>query len=264
MWTLIIGFVVLCLVLGAISALADMVGGMGPLIFIVVVFGGAYFTFGWIGILYVIGLVIGLGLIINFCSSVKDTVHKHDQAKKETAQINRSTQANKHMHENEMALQKELDTNCRWLGYMDDQKWRSKLPNYASKQYSTSFEEITRKFAKQSELQNIRQNDDWFQPFMQYILDHPQGVTVTKMLNEVTCPQFHITHSFRNGDLVHTKMMKGTERVSGDVPPLFNKTTIANLNENLYTPTKYAMKLYGRDGGGNEESHQEEISFDDL
>lgn len=257
------------IVLGILGWLAEEVGGIVPLLIIV----------GLIIVLSVFGLwpyalkfaaicTVGYAIVKLLGKAGKyvgDQVEQHDKNQKETAKINQKTQADKQMHTNDAALMEELSKNCYWLGYMNDEMWLKKLPNYADKQYSTDFRTITSNFAKQIEQQHIIQNNDWFEPFKLYILNHPGGSTVTKMLHEVNCPQLKITHSTPDGDLLNTWLVRGTQKANKDVPALFSSTFIKEMNESVFTPTPYLQKLYGGNNEGNQEiNHATEISFDDL
>lgn len=261
---IIIGLILLGIIYAVFEKLANLVGGAGILIAISVILAIAYFAFSWIGVFGVIGAAILIALVGSAGTFIGKTVKTHDKEMKETAKIKQKTQSNKEMHDNDTALRNELEMNCRWLGFMNKQMWVAKLPNYADKQYSTNFEDVTNNFATQMEQQNIRQNDEWFQPFLMYVIAHPQGTTVTKMLNEVSCPQFHATHVTPNGDILNTRMVKGTKRVSQDVPPLFEKRSV-KMDEYLFVPTRYALKLYSTGSSSSETiSHTEEINLDDL
>lgn len=261
---IIVGLILLGIIYAIFEKLADVVGGAGTLIAIIVILAIAYFAFSWRGVFGVIGAAILIALFGSAGTFISNTVKTHDKEMKETAKIKQKTQSNKEMHDNDTALRNELEMNCRWLGFMSEQMWLAKLPNYANKKYSTSFADITKNFATQMEQQNIRQNDDWFQPFLMYVIAHP-GSTVTKMLNEVSCPQFHATHVTPNGDILNTRMIKGTQKVNKDVPPLFTQCFIKDMNEFVFSPTKYALKLYSTGSSSSETiSHKEEIDFDDL
>ncbi len=266
MWLIIIGIII---VIAIIGWLAEMVGGILPLIKIV----------GLIIILSVFGLwpyalgfaavcIVLFKILAAFGSAGKyvgDQIEQHDRNKKETAQIYQKTETEKLVHKNDAALMEELSKNCYWLGYMSDDMWRKKLPNYADKQYSTDFSTITANFSKQIEQQHIIQNNDWFEPFKLYILDHPGGSTVTKMLHEVNCPQFKMTHFTPDGDLLNTWLVRGTQKANKDVPALFSSAFIKEMNESVFTPTPYLQKLYGRNNTKSLEiKHTKEISFDDL
>ena len=169
-----------------------------------------------------------------------------------------------YLQNNEDELRKELEVNCKRLGYMNREMWAQKLPNFAKKEYISSFDSIVSGFAVQVEESLITQNDEWFIPFRQYLIAHPQGATAVKMLEEVSCPQLNATHHTANIDLLTKRLEKGTKRVSKDVPPLFDK--VDTHVGCLYTPTKYALKLYAEDAGKTNSStaNTEEINFDDL
>lgn len=269
MWY-IIGAIIILGIIGAIFEwLSDLVGGAGPLIVIIIilvvlsVFGLWPYALGFLAIC-IVGYII-VSLIGKAGKYVGDQVEQHDRSKREIAQINQKTQQDKQMHSNDAALMEELSKNCYWLGFMSDEMWLKKLPNYANRQYSTDFRTITSNFAKQIEQQHILQNEDWFEPFKLYVLNHPGGSTVTKMLHEVNCPQLKMTHSTPDGDLLNTWLMRGTKKANKDVPALFSATFIKEMNESVFTPTPYLQKLYGNNGGSSEEiNHATEIDFNDL
>ena len=255
---IIIGIIVIAI----IAWLAEQVGGIIPLIIII----------GLIIILSVFGLwpyalafaaICAVGYAIG--KYVGNQVEQHDKSQKEKAQIYQKTQEDIQTHNNDTALMEELSKNCYWLGYMSDDMWIKKLPNYVNRKYSTDFGTITRNFAKQIEQQHILQNDDWFEPFKLYVLKHPGGSTVTKMLHEVNCPQLKMTHATPNGDLLNTWLVRGTQKANKDVPALFSSTFIQEMNESVFTPTPYLQKLYGDNNGGSQEvNHVTEYNLDDL
>ena len=74
-----------------------------------------------------------------------------------------------------------------------------------------------------------------------------------------------MTHVTPDGDLLNTRLVRGTKKANEDVPALFSSTFIKGINESLFKPTKYLKKLYGySDGGSQEINHSTEINFDDL
>lgn len=264
MWYIIGIIIVIMIVGGIISWIVDLVDEIGilPIIVTVVViiilsvFKLWPLALGFAAISAVIYIII---------SKIGDQVKEHDESKRKTAQINQKTQADKQMHNNDAALIGELSKNCYWLGYMNDDMWIKKLPNYVGRQYSTDFKTITSNFAKQVEQQHILQNDDWFEPFKLYVLNHPGGSTVTKMLHEVNCPQLKMTHCTPDGDLVNTWLVRRTKKANKDVPALFSSTFIKEVNESVFTPTPYLQKLYGENNSEIQDiNHATEISFDDL
>lgn len=269
MWYIIGGLIILGIIVAVFRWLADLVGGAGPLIVIIIV----------LVVLSVLGLwpyalgfaaicTIGYAIVKLFGKVGKyvgDQVEQHDKSQREIAQINQKMLADEQMHKNDVALMEELSKNCYWLGHMSDDMWIKKLPNYVNRQYSTDFRTITSNFAKQIEQQHILQNDDWFEPFKLYVLKHPGGATVTKMLHEVNCPQLKMTHSTPDGDLLNTWLVRGTQKANKDVPALFSSTYIKEMNESVFTPTPYLQKLYGGNNYDSQEvNHATEINFDDL
>lgn len=222
----------------------------------------AYFTFSWIGVFIVALLGICTPLLIGQMKQaggfIKDTVEEHD---KKMQQI----QQDRKIQENEKSLQNELDKNCRWLGCMSAEEWEKKLPNYVSKTYTKSFYEITMNFAEQLEEQNIKQNNDWFTPFLKYIVS-TGGVSIRQMLHEVKCPQLQMTHVTPDEELL-TRILEechDKKYVKEGVPALVEPKMI---KEDLivYQPTPYACKLYGdKSSNTSTKFHQEKLSFDDL
>lgn len=266
---IIIALVVLGIIVSLFQWLSDLVGGAGRLIVIIIILVGSFVVASWEGVLTAVVVATGGYIAVRLFGKagkyIGSQVEQHDKNKKETAKINQQTQQAKQIHSNDTVLMNELSKNCFWLGYMNKEKWLKKLPNYANKQYSSDFGTITFNFAKQIEQQHIVQNDDWFEPFKLYILNHPGGSTVTKMLHEVDCPQLKMTHSTPDGDLLNTWLMRGTKKANKDVPALFSATFIKEMNENVFTPTVYLQKLYDVNTGTDpERNHATEISFDDL
>lgn len=269
MWYVIGILVIFAILTSIFEGLSDLVGGTGRLIVIIIILVAAFLVGAWAGVLAV-ALIFTVGYIAvkllgKAGKYVGGQIEQHDKYQKETAKINQKTQADRQIHNNDAALMEELSKNCYWLGYMSEEMWLKKLPNYVGRQYSTDFRTITSNFAKQIEQQHILQNDDWFEPFKLYVLNHPGGSTVTKMLHEVNCPQLKMTHSTPDGDLLNTRLVKRTQKANRDVPALFSSTFIKEMNESVFTPTPYLQKLYGRNNEKSKDvNHATEINFDDL
>ena len=260
--------VVVLIVLGILGSvyetLADAIGGVTVVVTLILCV-IAFFAFGWKGVLIVASFGIGGAfLAVKF----SETLREHDGKIKETAEINKKTQEETAVENNEKALKEELDKNCRWLGFMNKEMWRKKLPNYCNIKYSTNFDTITHNFAVQIEKQNITQNDDWFNLFIMYCVNHPQGATAAKMLQEVNCQQLRATHETPNNQLLKDRLEKGTHGVNMDVPALFKTIMVRDANSGecdyIYTPSEYAKKMYSNDNTSTAESHKNEINFNDL
>lgn len=266
---IIIALVVIVIIYTIFSSLAEAVGGWFHLLSIIAILCVAFFAFGWKGIFGVIAACIAGYIVTRIGKKLSVELHAHDQAKIKAAVVKQQTEKDKQAHANDTALMNELDRNCFFLGKMDSKKWKEKLPNYVNREYTTSFEGITRNFAKQCEQQRILQNDEWFEPFKRYVLEHPQGTTVTKMLEEVSCPQLNITHITPDGDLVNTLLVKGTkdDKATMGVPPIFKiGTKVMNPEgsyELLFQPTPYLEKLYNKQTDSIA-SPGEELDFDSL
>lgn len=271
MWCIIIGIIIIYVIwniflfiCGGVLTVGEFLSnavGSKTFIITLVLCVIAFFAYSWSGVLVV--AIGGLG-IAYLLKEVGQALEKHDKNKKETAEINKNTQQAQAMQNNEFALRKELDENCRWLGFMNAEMWVKKLPNYKNKSYQSSFDNITSNFAKQMEQQNILQSDTWFEPFFRYILSHPQGTTPTKLLNEVSCPQLQITHITPNIKLLNAQLKKGTQRVSRDVPPLFDERPLEGMKENLYVPTQYALMTYGSSSDNLGTENKTEFDINDL
>lgn len=240
-----------------------MVGSGKILFFIIIICIVSFLALNWVGVLFVIAVLSIIALLRSFGHHVSKEVKEHDNNKKQIAQMNHDTQKSKEIHDNDAALNYELQKNCRQLGYMTEKMWKDKLPNYVNKSYSTSFEDITGKFAQQIEQQSIRQNSDWFQPFINYLVDHPQGATVIKMLQEVNCLQLKYTHRTPNNIMLKAYLLKGTERIQKDVPPIFNMTPVEGVGE-IFKLSTYGQRQYGGRTSAQEEKRTEEIDFNDL
>lgn len=255
------------IVLGVISWMAEEVGGIIPLMgIIVLIIVLSVFSLWPYALRFAAICAVGYAVVKLIEKAVKyvgNQVEQHDKSQKEQAEIYQKTQTDIQKHNNDAALMEELSKNCSTLGYMNDDMWRKKLPNYVNRQYSTDFSTITGNFAKQIEQQHILQNDDWFEPFKLYVLKTP--ATVTKLLHEVDCAQLKMTHVTPDGDLLNTWLVKGTEKTNKDVPALFKKEFIKDMNEYLFTPSEYLKNLYGDNNGGTEKSnHYTEINYEDL
>ena len=258
----IIALIIIIGIIGAIcSAIKDLYDNLSDaisptaVIITIILSIIAFFAFSWVGVLAV--AILGLGFSFTL-KKIGQALAQHDKSRRETAKINQKTKKMSLDHSNEMALREELEKNCRWLGYMNQEKWKDKLSNYVNKSYETDFESITNNFAKQMEEQNIIQNGDWFKPFLQHIVDTEAGNTAIQLLNVVNCPQLNITHITPDIELLESELEKKTQRISDDVPPLLNK-----VSGGIYIPTKYAIKLYGKKSNINNVVQHEVIELDD-
>lgn len=260
---IIIALLVIGIIITIFEKLSELVGGWKILTVLIVVYIVALLALSWIGVLVVTVALVIVALLKKSGIFIRDTIVEHDQEQKEAAKIVLDTQISKEMHDNDQALQMELNRSCRQLGCMDAERWRRKLPNYVNKKYSQSFEKITWKFAKQIEEQYVLQNDDWFQPFLNYLISHPQGATVGKMLHEARCPQFYYTRVTREEEILEKRLWQGTQRVQKDVPAVFTCTNVGEMG-NLYALSAYGKKLYGVNQSFERENHTEEINFNDL
>lgn len=260
---IVIALIVIGIISSIIEKLSDMVGGRKVLVVLIVLYIVSFLALSWIGVLIITVVLAILALIRSLGRGISSVVKDHDEEKKNIAQIKQNTQISKEIHDNDMALDTELRKNCTKLGYMNVAMWKAKLPNYVNKQYSEDFTEITYKFAKQIEAQNITQNDDWFQPFVNYLVIHPQGATVIKMLSEVQCLQFNYTHATPDENILYNRLIQGTKRIQGDVPPVFSHTSVGENGE-IFTLSAYGQKLYCTNNFMAKESHVTEMDISEL
>ena len=198
----------------------------------------AFFAGSWGGVLTVAILGLGLTFVLKRMGSA---LVRHDEKRRETAKIKQQTKQMTLRHKNQLALQNELDKNCRWLGEMNLEKWKKKLPNFLSKEYETSFEEIVTNFAKQMEEQNILQNDDWFKVYLDEIIkakDH--CMSEFQLLSTVTCPQMQMTHITPTEQLIREKLKENCIRKSDDVPAMLQQEA-----GGVYGATTYMKRRYG-------------------
>lgn len=231
----IIGFIIGKIKEG-IDVLSDAVGSM-TLIITAILCVVAFLAFSWIGVLVVAAVGLGLSFILK---NSKEALEDHDKRKKETALINRKTTEIDIRHKNQMALQEELNKNCKWLGEVNADTWRTILPNYVNKEYETSFESITENFAKQIEEGFILQNEDWFNVYLQFIAKKNKGYSVDQLLSFVNCPQMQMTHVTSTKKMLGEKLEEKCKRAASGEPPLLKKEA-----GETYWPTEYASKKLG-------------------
>lgn len=264
--------IIVIVVLGLIGVLFQWIADGGWKILLVIGLPVvAYFATGWMGVLAIVVMEIAIGLIGSAAGWFKRTTEEHDERKKEIAQINQVTQANKEAYENEQSLFEVLDKDCRNLGYMNRTLWKEKLQNYEQKNYSTDFYEIVENFAKQIEEQKITYSDDWFKSYWGYVVSHPMGSTIPKMLEEVPVPpQLLATHITRDDILLKNKLDQLSEARGKDRPALFSKQIETSDAGTLYKPTRYGEREWKRMSGEDvslletPQAEAQEIDFDDL
>lgn len=266
---ILIIIIVIIVILSLIGAFFEWVadGGwklLAGIGFLVVV----YLAASWKGILVVIGLGFGGFVVIKSISAMGQYIGEqfrlHDEKVNERVTIVRLTQMEKQAHENENALRNELERNCYWLGCMNEEKWKKKLPNYVNKEYSSSFKEITMNFAKQIEEQRIVNNSEWFEPYVLCILKH-DCITVTKLLNEVNCPQLKLTHVTPDEKLITEMLISKTKKISKDVPPWFQRSSVPGIEEDFFSATNYLKLLYSNSNElERSDTANSEMSFDEL
>jgi len=255
--------VVIIIVLGIVGAIfqwiVDTVGGGQNLLLII----------AGIGLLimailngFVVPLLIAVAAIYGI-RILAGAVHSLGVNTKAAAEKNAATADSRERHNNELALQQELENNCKHLGQMSLQDWYNKLPNFAGKKYITDFESIVENFSSQVEQEHITQNREWLQPYLDYIVLHPTGMSILKLLNEVKCPSLQYTHATDNKELLQSKLDECCNDLSKDVPALLRKVSVPGYGE-AYTPSPYLVRLTANTGNMiPDTSKRNEINLDD-
>lgn len=216
----------------------------------------------------VIALIIQVGIqvVIKIVKLIGNAIDRNAEKNNQTAKLKQETSVIQLYKKFQGQLHDELENNCKRLGYMNLNRWQKKLPNYVEKDRSLNineFDDTVHNFAVQQEEQNITQNGNWFKPFESYIIEHPQGSTLTKLIKEVSCPALLLTHVTPDRKLVAKRLEKGCKKISEDVPAVFEKVPMQNGDEFLYIPSKYLLHREGKDSS-LKPAVQTEISFDDL
>lgn len=191
------------------------------------------------------GIIVALILwgVYAIVKKNRDGKYAEKELERKTAQQNSETSRSEMRHDNDKELANELDRNCKYLGLMNEQRWEMQLNNYVNKEYSTSFAEITKNFAMQIEDQYIAKNVDyWMQNFEKYIVQRPNGSPIHKMLEEVECSAFRMTHITPTNKILEHYLNEGTRRLNVDVPAKFIKSEAGDYT--FYKPTAYLEHLY--------------------
>lgn len=219
-----------------------------------------------------VGIIVALILwgIYAIVKRNREGKYAEKELENKTAQKNAETSRLEMIHENDNELANELDRNCKYLGLMNEQRWEMQLNNYVNKEYSTSFAEITRNFAMQIEDQYIAKNVDyWIQNFEKYIVQRPNGSPIHKMLEEVECNAFRMTHITPTNKILEHYLNEGTRRLNVDIPAKFIKSDAGDYT--FYKPTAYLehlyenkMNVYMKQGQKTEFSADEDPDFADL
>ena len=180
---------------------------------------------------------------------------------------------------NEKHLKEYLKNNCMQLGYMNEASWKRELQEFASKSYTTSFEEITRNFAGQVEDKYITNdpNLSWLDPAANYLKKN--FIADVFELEQIKSPGLIYTHSTTNGNLIDdamdmlskNKVINGKhliQKVSLQPEAVCENHNFMSVEEIPdYYMHLYTINDYFRERSiSKEESNMisEEISLDDL
>lgn len=107
-------------------------------------------------------------------------------------------------------LKKHLEEYCLKCGYMDNLSWKKLLPDFASKQYITSFQQITDEFAKQVQSIYIDHAEGlpWLQPVTDYLSKNIMADVYE--LSKISNPGLEYTHRTPDAKLIR----EGMDRLS--------------------------------------------------
>jgi hypothetical protein len=110
------------------------------------------------------------------------------------------------VEKNEKTLKKYLLENCCKLGYMDVKMWNKKLPQFYTKLYKTSFDEITKQFSLDVEKTYIEDDKEylWLNPIIDAIFE--EDIVSEKKLYEILYNSLKFTHCTSNEDLTQYGM----------------------------------------------------------
>ena len=251
--------VAILVVIVIIQMIAEAVGGGKNLALII---GGIALVITAIGTGFIVPLLV-IAAAVYGVRVLSVAVHSHGVNTKAAAERNAITADAQERHNNELALQQELEANCKFLGQMSLQDWYNKLPNYTGKKYVSDFNSIVENFASQVEQEYITHNNEWLQPYLDYIILHPTGMSVLKLLNEVECPSLQYTHVTDDKVLLQSKLDGCCNDISRDVPALLKKSS-TQIGD-VYTPSLYLERLSGNTGNLlPDTSKRQEINLDDL
>ena len=251
MWLyIIIGIIVL----GIISAIVDWIKIHKGIITLIVITGICIFVFGFMktviiyAVLFVVLLV--LGCVITYIE-----------------------------RKNEEELNKYLNDNCLKCGYVTLNTWKKMLPQYVTRQYDTSFEEITMNFSHRIEKEYIEQDSTlkWLDPAVLYLIKNSMADVLE--LEKVPSENLNYTHITPNAQLIFEAMENLCKAKVINGKHMIQKITLEddgvrkqlNLSDDVSVPMYYKaaykindhFKNMRKDGiEGNIDS--EEVSFDDL
>lgn len=250
----IFGVIIFIIVVGAIAALVDWVKANKGLVTMLVAFIISWFIFGFIETIVIAIILFVIAMII---AAIINKIEINNQKK----------------------LLIHLKNNCSKLGYMNANKWRNYLPEYADKMYPTSFDDITKNFALQIERLNIIEDNNlsWLDPASKYLVE--SGMADVYELAQVPSEGLKWTHVTPNEKLIFDAMEKLSIVKKINDKKLINKINLDeeavksahNFDKNKSIP-KYLCVAYKIDDyfmnkktNTNESNiESEEFSLDDL
>lgn len=250
----IFGVIIFIIVVGLISALVEWVKANKGLVTLIIAFIISCFVFGFTE---TIMISIILFILLMIISAIVKQIEINNQKK----------------------LLIHLKNNCRKLGYMNPNKWRNYLPEYANKMYPTSFEDITRNFALEIERVYIIEDSNlsWLDPASKYLAE--SGMADVYELAQIPSEGLKWTHVTPNEKLIFDAMEKLSIVKKINNRKLINKINLEeeavksahNFDKNKSIP-KYLCAAYKIDdyfmdkkiNTSESNIESEEFSLDDL
>ena len=171
---------------------------------------------------------------------------------------------------NEDGVNTYLINNCVKCGHVTEDSWKAMLPQFASKSYITSFEQITSNFAKRMEDKYIEGDEKltWLNPAVHYLRNNL--IADITELERVPSEGLNFTHVTPNGKLIFDAMENLCKVKVSDGKHMIQKILLKpdavrqelNLAADASIPEYYMIAYKINDIEGNIES--EELSLDDL
>ena len=123
---------------------------------------------------------------------------------------------------NELVLRLYLQEHCKMCGYVNYKLWKDLLPDFAVKEYMTSFDVITSGFAKEVESQYIKKNrDQWMHPVLTYLSEN--GMADIFELEQLQNEALEYTHYTLNAVLINREMEKLCKNTENDDKKIIEK-----------------------------------------
>lgn len=181
---------------------------------------------------------------------------------------------------NKRKLKQYLETNCLSMGYMDEEKWKNELPQFANRAYPSDFGfgQITHSFAQQAEDSFFVKSKDfsWVDPYTRYLLDNIMGPIYA--LEKIPNPALEHTHCSPDAKLIFDALsgLVKYKRINGEpvlekiqlnaeaIRPLLPSQVGKNIPEYYLSSFKLSEKFVESRQITSDSFESEELSLDDL